>query len=103
LSPTAYARLVRDDVRLHRNGRAPLATRARVARDVALHVRRVVWMPDDARVARSNDMAVTYGRYRETDRDETVHDGYYAHLWMRDGDGAWRLAYDVALPARERE
>jgi ketosteroid isomerase-like protein len=100
LTPTTYAKLLRDDVRLHRNGSSPLATRAKVAREIALHVRRVVWMPEDARIARSNDMAVTYGRYRETDRDDTVRDGYYAHLWMRDRDGAWRLAYDVALPGR---
>jgi hypothetical protein len=44
-------------------------------------------------------MAVTYGRYQETDRASTVHDGYYAHLWLRDAAGEWRLAYDIALPA----
>jgi ketosteroid isomerase-like protein len=100
LTATAYAKLLRDDVRLHRNGSPPLASRANVARAVALQMRHVVWMPDDARIARSHDMAVTYGRYRETDRDDSVHDGYYAHLWLRDRHGAWRLAYDIALPAR---
>jgi hypothetical protein len=100
LTPTAYAKLLRDDVRLQRNGSSPLVSRGRVARFVALRMRRVIWMPDDARIARSNDMAVSYGRYRETDRDDAVHDGYYAHLWLRDRAGAWRLAYDIALPAR---
>ena len=50
-------------------------------------MRRVVWTPIDARVAASADMAVTYGRYRETDRASSVHDGYYAHLWLRDRAG----------------
>jgi ketosteroid isomerase-like protein len=99
LTPNAYARLVADDVRLHRNGSTPIASRSAVAHAVAQRMRRVVWMPIDARVARSGDMAVTYGRYRETDRASNTSDGFYAHLWLRDRAGHWQLAYDVALPA----
>jgi hypothetical protein len=25
-----------------------------------------------------------------------VREGYYAHLWLRDAAGRWRLAYDIA-------
>jgi ketosteroid isomerase-like protein len=98
LTPNAYAKLIADDVRLHRDGAAPIASRSAVAREVAQRMRRVVWMPIDARVARSSDMAVTYGRYRETYRASNTSDGYYAHLWLRDRAGRWRLAYDIALP-----
>jgi len=42
---------------------------------------------------------VTWGRYREIDRAASAHDGYYAHLWLRNRAGDWRLAYDVAVPA----
>jgi ketosteroid isomerase-like protein len=98
LTPNAYARLLADDARLHRNGAAPIASRGAIARATALRIGRVAWMPIDARVARSADMAVTWGRYRETDRAAHEQDGYYAHLWLRDRAGHWRLAYDVTLP-----
>lgn len=99
LTPNDYAKLLAGDARLLRNGAAPLASRAAIARAVAASMRRVEWTPIDARVATSADMALTYGRYRETDRAANAVDGYYAHLWLRDRAGRWRLAYDVALPA----
>jgi hypothetical protein len=99
LAPNDYARLLADDARLHRNGSAPIASRGAISRATAQRMQRVAWTPIDARIAKSADMAVTWGRYRETDRATQVHDGYYAHLWVRDRGGEWRLAYDVALPA----
>jgi hypothetical protein len=42
-------------------------------------------------------MAASHGSFRETDRSGQVRDGYYAHLWLRDTAGRWRLAYDIAL------
>jgi ketosteroid isomerase-like protein len=98
LTPNDYARLLADGARLHRNGSAPIASRAAIARATARRMRRVTWAPIDARVARSADMAVTWGRYRETDRASHEQDGYYVHLWLRDRAGRWQLAYDVALP-----
>jgi ketosteroid isomerase-like protein len=98
LTPNDYARLLADDARLHRNGAAPIASRGAIARSTAQRIQRVAWMPIDAHVARSADMAVTWGRYRETDREAHEHDGYYAHLWLRDRAGRWKLAYDIVLP-----
>ena len=100
MTPNDYAKLLADDARMHRNGASPLASRGAIARVVAARARRIAWTPIDARVARSADMAVTWGRYRETDRASNVHEGYYAHLWLRGRGGDWRLAYDVALPAK---
>ena len=99
LTPTGYARLLADDARLHRDGAPPLASRPHVAPEVAARMARVVWTPLDARVSAAGDLAFTYGRYRQTDRAQAVQDGYYAHLWLRDAIGQWRLAYDIALPA----
>ncbi|HEY7787812.1 MAG TPA: nuclear transport factor 2 family protein [Casimicrobiaceae bacterium] len=99
VTPTQYAKLLMDNARLHRNGTSPLASRAAVASEVAHRMLRVTWTPIDARVSASGDMAVTYGRYRETDRASSARDGYYAHLWLRDAAGRWRLAYDIAMPA----
>ena len=62
----------------------------------------VAWTPIEARMSAAADMAFTYGRYRETDHDQRVDEGYYTHLWLRDKAGAWQLAYDIALPAQSR-
>ena len=99
LTPTRYAQLLAEDARLHRNGAPPLASRGAVATEIAHRMSHVVWKPTDARMSASGDMAVTWGEYRETDRATEVRDGYYAHLWLRDATGRWRLAYDIALPA----
>ena len=98
LVPNDYAKLLADDARLHVNGEPPLVSRAAIARAIALRARRIAWMPIGARVARSSDMAVTWGAYEATGRDAQVRHGHYAHLWLRDRVGEWRLAYDVALP-----
>ncbi|HVO90002.1 MAG TPA: nuclear transport factor 2 family protein [Casimicrobiaceae bacterium] len=95
----AYGTLLATDARLHREGMAPVAGRARVAAEMASRAQRIEWSPIEARVARSADMAVTYGRYRETKGTNAASEGYYAHLWLRDRAGVWRLAYDIARPA----
>jgi ketosteroid isomerase-like protein len=99
ITPKDYARRLADDVRLHRDGAPPIASRAFVASAIARAMSHTSWTPADARVSAAGDMAFTYGRYRQTDHDQGVVDGYYAHLWLRDAAGAWQLAYDIALPA----
>ena len=99
LAPNAYGKLLADDARLHRNGSPPIGSRGAVTAEVARRAARIVWQPDDAFVASSADMAVTYGHYREADRNGAASEGYYAHLWVRAADGRWRLAYDIALPS----
>ncbi len=101
-TPNGYARLIADDARLHRDDALPVASRSGVAKAAAASFTRVSWKPIDARVSAAADMAFTYGSYRETDRGGQVRDGYYAHLWLRDAQGAWQLAYDVVLPAPAR-
>jgi ketosteroid isomerase-like protein len=95
-----YADVLAPDARLHRDGVAPLAGRAAIARNVGSRAARIVWSPQEVRVARSGDMAMSYGKYRETARSGRTQEGYYAHLWLRDLAGSWRLAYDIALPAQ---
>jgi ketosteroid isomerase-like protein len=94
----SYAGLLASDARLHRDGIAPIAGRDAVARHVGERASRIEWSPIDARVARSADLAVTWGRYRETDKSSAVREGYYTHLWLRDAGGRWRIAYDIATP-----
>jgi ketosteroid isomerase-like protein len=100
ITPNAYAQHIAPDVRLHVDGVSPIASRASVAAETARRMSSVTWTPSDARVSAAADMAFTYGRYRETDHEHAVHEGFYAHLWLRDGQGAWQLAYDIRLPAQ---
>lgn len=99
-SAGTYADALAPDARLHRDGMAPVAGRAAIARNVGSRAARVAWSPQEVRVARSGDMAMAYGTYRETARSGKAQDGYYAHVWLRDASGRWRLAYDIALPAQ---
>ncbi len=93
-----YDGLLDPDVRMHRPGRLPIASKLNVARDVAARLVRVTWRPLDARVSKAADVAVSWGRYRETGRAFDVHEGHYAHLWLRGTAGGWRLAYDITSP-----
>ncbi len=67
ITPAAYARLLAPDARLHRDGAAPFASDA-ATREVSQRDTRVAWTPIDARVSAAGDMAISYGRYRETGR-----------------------------------
>ena len=93
-----YAGMLAAGVRMHRQGRLPIASKAAVAQEIASTLVRVTWRPLDAQVSKAGDMAVSWGRYRETDRALAVHEGHYAHLWLRDASGRWRLAYDITHP-----
>jgi len=96
-----YADTLAPDVRLHREGMMPLVGRAAVAKAVRDRAARIVWTPQEVRVADSGDLAVSYGKYREIARSGKSSEGYYTHLWLRDAAGRWRIAYDIALPAAQ--
>jgi ketosteroid isomerase-like protein len=98
-SGDAYAGTLAQDARLYRDGAAPIAGRRAVAREYAKRVRRVEWTPIETRVSAAADLAVSYGRQVETERGGRTRGAYYAHLWLRDAAGRWRLAYDLAKPA----
>ena len=81
----------RTDARLHRDGMAPIAGRDAIVRHVC--ATRGADPMDAGRGSRgddSADMAVSYGKFREFDRDSGTREGYYAHLWLRDAAGRWR-------------
>jgi ketosteroid isomerase-like protein len=96
-----YADMLAPEVRLQRDGAAPIAGRAAVAKAMRDRAARLVWKPQDVRVADSGDLAVSYGRYREIARSGSSTEGYYTHLWLRDAAGRWRIGYDIALPAAQ--
>jgi ketosteroid isomerase-like protein len=92
----AYEQLLAADARLHRDGSSPIAGRKTVAQHVAASAARIDWLPFDMKIARSGDMAATYGQFRASGGADGAKEGYYVHLWLRDATGRWRLAYDIA-------
>jgi hypothetical protein len=56
-------------------------------RDAARERHRDRARPRGGRVARSRDLAYTYGRIVAP-----AGPSYYVHLWTRDAAGAWRIA-----------
>jgi ketosteroid isomerase-like protein len=94
-----YADLLAPDVRLHRDGLMPIVGRAAAAKTMRDRAARVVWTPQEVRIADSGDVAISYGKYREIARSGASAEGYYSHLWLRDAAGRWRIAYDIALAA----
>jgi len=94
-----YPRILAADARLHRDGVPPIGGRDAVAREINAHASRIEWIPFGARIARSADMAATYGKFVAQRDGGAAVDGYYVHLWLRDAQGRWRLAYDIAKSA----
>jgi ketosteroid isomerase-like protein len=50
------------------------------------------------KIASSNDLAFTYGRYTTVNEPTGPDSGYYVHVWRRDGSGRWKLVVDVQNP-----
>ena len=92
----AYEQLLVADARLHRDGMSPIAGRKTVAQHVAARAARIDWLPFDVKIARSADMAATYGQFRASGGTDGAKEGYYVHLWLRDAAGRWQIAYDIA-------
>ena len=60
----------------------------------------LTWTPDDARMSEGGKLGTTTGRWklarREKDGGETVlATGRYFDVWRKQGDGSWKLLYDV--------
>jgi ketosteroid isomerase-like protein len=48
----------------------------------------------DGKIASSNDLAFTYGKY-STVSEPKEESGYYVHVWRRNGSGEWKLVADI--------
>jgi ketosteroid isomerase-like protein len=92
----AYESLLAANARLYRDDAMPIAGRDAVAREVAARATAIEWLPFEMRVARSGDMAASYGKFRASGGRDGVVDGYYVHVWLRGAGGRWRLTYDIA-------
>jgi len=90
--PAAFAGRLTIDARQYRPGDQPAIGDAWATRRAA-EAARYEYAPSEARVSASGDLAASYGRVMQRDRDGAQHAGHYVHVWLRD-DGAWWLAVE---------
>lgn len=88
---------VRDDGRLHRNGRMPIVGREAIDRYLRERPARFTGSGMFADVSGAGDLGYTYGRHDLTFKN-TSEKGYYARLWTRDPGGPWKVLLEVTSP-----
>ncbi|MEO5858548.1 MAG: nuclear transport factor 2 family protein [Pyrinomonadaceae bacterium] len=81
-----YAGWLDSEFRIHRAGIMPITDR----KGLASVARQTKFEFIDGKIASSNDLAFTYGKY-QSDGEA----GYYVHVWRRDGSGEWKLVADI--------
>jgi ketosteroid isomerase-like protein len=94
-SPAAYRARATADVRVYRQGSAPLVGPEEAEPRLPPRGARVTWEPGFAAVSSAGDLGYAYGAYTvRASITATPTLGYYLHVWKRMPPG-WRLAADV--------
>lgn len=59
---------------------------------------KVLWSPDYVEVAKSRDMAYSYGKYlwlvSDKNGQEQKYTGVYITIWKKQPDGSWKYVWD---------
>jgi ketosteroid isomerase-like protein len=92
LDAATFAQRLARDARRHEDGRAPVVGAAWTD---ALARTTHEYVPGEARVSASGDLAASYGRVTRRTPD-TTRTGHYCHVWLRN-DGAWWLAVEAVV------
>jgi len=92
-----YAEAFAGDGRLHRNGMPPALGRPRIRTALAGAATHVALKTDTVAIARSGDLACTWGTYVTGGATPSPTRGWYVHLWTRDAEGAWRIIVATLL------
>lgn len=107
-SNEAFARFAHPDVVLLRQKQKPLAGRQNLLEflagnpDTYCHL---IWKPDHALAASSNDLGYTWGRYWMISRHfppDTLRQGYYVTIWRKMSDGSWKFIFDTGVEGPEK-
>jgi hypothetical protein len=94
----AYATVLAESSRLHRQGVAPHAGRAAILS--WLEQQGIAWTSADSSAAQasaSGDLGYSYGLYQL--RNPPAERGTYLRVWARDAAGRWWVVADVTEPA----
>jgi len=98
---TAYELHADDDVRFMRPQRFPVLGKDSTLAVVEEQTGAIVWRVTDADIARSGDLACTYGKYewQKNSADEKPDEaGNYVKLWRKRSDDSWKIVLDVTVP-----
>jgi ketosteroid isomerase-like protein len=95
----AFMGRLAEGARFHRPDTMPVIGQGAV---LAWLARQPEWISGESRhieVARSRDLGYAYGTYATTSgRERKAEKGFYARVWVRQRDGAWKVALDVLQP-----
>ena len=80
--------------RVHRNGMMPAIDEGTLQPGMITQTK---FEFIDGKIARSKDLAFTYGKY-STVNEPVEETGYYVHVWRRNGTGSWKLVADIQNP-----
>jgi ketosteroid isomerase-like protein len=95
----AFSTFSSDDVRVHRNGRAPITGVNAVRTFMAEKPFSMSGEPIKSDVAESDDFGYTYGSYElQYANSQETEKGYYVRTWKRNAQGNWKLVLDVTNP-----
>ncbi len=85
----AYGAYLRDDARLHREGKYPVLGKSAIVAAVASDPTGIVFVPAGGGISASGDLAYVFGTIGEN--------GSYFRIW-RSSPGGWRIALDLTSP-----
>ena len=89
----AYAGILADGARLHRNDTMPLTGEPAILAWLADQPRWTAGATRQAESARSRELGYTYGTYVAPPGK-----GFYTRVWVRERDGRWKVVLDVLQP-----
>jgi len=85
-----YLALIADDARTFKPGKAP-ADKDALRSYIPANDGSLTLAPIGGDIAKSSDMAYTYGSYELIEGGSTKEKGYYVHMWKRDPAGEWKI------------
>jgi ketosteroid isomerase-like protein len=95
----AYAAVAAEDVRLYREGAAPVIGLDAAVRALADRQGRMEWITQGHGVAVAGDLGYTYGRLEIRPTPQAKADSSaFLHVWRRDAKGKWKLALALENP-----
>jgi len=95
---SAYATLASDRMRFYRDEGGPAVGLAAANASPGMTEGKLAWTVERSTVAKSGDLGYAIGSYAAVAEPAKVL-GYYLRVW-RNEDSRWRVAMDVANPAR---
>ena len=102
----AYEAFAARELRLYREGRAPLVGLPAARPVLQAHAGQLAWEPVGGAAGRAGDLGYTYGSYTSPGGlagASAGERGYYARIWKRRTDGGWAVVLDLFNPAPEAE